>query len=205
MYIVDIANVTIQDMINSSKKCATNWGIDGYIINANGGPLAANPHFTFSKQKKDFQTINEKLIAAYPAPSDHHKDIKWDKANGKFLPGVRKSAIEQDAEFNKYKPSPITYSPVVKEKAKFIPFSKGEKINFLADAEYLGKVKPGVGKYEPSYKLTRSRSIEFKYYSPKDEKSNPEKLVLPDCAQYKVENADKIVYSSSKRFALCKV
>ena len=194
-------------MINSTKKCTTNWGIEGYAINANGGPLVKNPVFSFSKQKRDVQTLNDKNKAAFPAPPDHHKDINWNKANGKFLPGARKLAIEKEAEMQKYKPSPIAYNPEVKVKAKMIPFAKGERVNFLCDAEYLGKVKPGAGKYDPSFKLVKCRSTEFKYYTSKVDRTKwkPEKSDLPDCAKYKTDSADKIVYKTSQRFAAVKV
>ena len=106
----------------------------------------------------------------------------------------------------KYKPSPIAYNPEVKVKAKMIPFSKGERVNFLCDAEYLGKVKPGAGKYQPSFKLVKCRSTEFKYYNSKVDRTKwkSEKSALPDSAYNKTDSADKIVYKTSQRFAAVK-
>jgi hypothetical protein len=194
-------------MINSTKKCVTQWGIDGYAVLANGGPLPLNPKFSFPKQKKKFLTIKEKLVAAFPASPDHHNELSWNSPHGKFQPGNRKLITEKEAEMNK-RPSPVAYQPVVKEKAKFIPFSKGEKLHFLSNIEFLGSASPGAGKYDPSNKLTEERSSGFKYYAEghdKDKKWKIEKTSLPDSACYKVDKADKFVFRASPKFAEIKV
>ena len=208
MYSIHAARVTVQDMINSTKKCVAQWGIEGYAVHANGGPLTANPKYSFPKRPKNCVTINDKLIASFPASSDHHKELSWNSPHGKFLPGNRKSIIVKEAELNQFKPSPASYKPEVKEKAKFIPFSKGEKVNFLADAEFLGNLNPGAGKYEPSTKLTKERSSGFKYYAEGNAKAKGwkvEKTTLPDSACYNIEKADRLVYHTSPKYAETKV
>ena len=70
----------------------------------------------------------------------------------------------------KYKPSPIAYNPEVKVKVKIISFSKGERVNFLC-AEYLGKVKPGAGKCELSFKLVKCTSTKFIYDTSKEDRT----------------------------------
>lgn len=204
MYLINAARVTVQDMINSTKKCTTSWGIEGYTINANGGPLPANPKYSFPKLKKDFKPTSQVTYEAYPGAPTYHKEPSWNKANGKIHDGKRVLFIEKDANFNSYKPAPNAYNPVeVRAHTKFIPFSKGQRVNFLCDAEFLGAVNPGAGKYEPSHKQTKVRSSEFKYYASKEDRTKwkPVKTALPDCALYKIEPADKHVFKQAPRNA----
>ena len=47
--ILSLEKLTLQDMVNSTKKCTTNWGIDGYSVHSNGGPLNNSPKYSFQK------------------------------------------------------------------------------------------------------------------------------------------------------------
>lgn len=133
--------VSIQDMVNASKKCSDNWGVEGYEY---GRPL----HPNFPEKPTSYNKPNSCVIHKQSTkPQDYFSILQKNKKN---IPGP-----------GQYKFDSEMFSGLIGKGGKFF-VPKGKTNTYFTQIQEDGKKRaPGVGAYfkEPETEKQRSKIL----------------------------------------------
>jgi hypothetical protein len=150
-------------MISELYQLSSNkqqYGIQGYVVAKTCNYTKRETKFAISKRKD--LTYEAKCHEKEPDPTkyseSYEKSVKryWTKPNGKFFKGKKVSIMEELAKKARNTPGPGAYNKETKNPGhkkgsfRYIIYSKGEKINFLSNAEWYSQETPCSWKYSPS-------------------------------------------------------
>eukprot|EP00347_Sterkiella_histriomuscorum_P001625 403371309 len=197
--------VSVQDVINSSKKITDDWGVSGYTIPKFNAHFDKPITFKISKENpQDFisQEIKRRAFVPGPGYDTRGSMILTKKLSISKLPRI--TNINDIMKAAEKTPSPGQYNTFKKSNPLGIFKQKSDRIGFLDEAGYLGSVTPS--HYDSSrLEAIKPRTSVVKIQpNGKDRFPKFEKNDDPSPLSYDIENSFKKTKLSNISFKIGK-